>query len=197
MSGICAIVLAAGESKRMGYPKMLLDFHGKTMLETVINNVKASGVDDILVVLGAYRNELENIVMKTGIRSCYNDIYKEGMLTSVQCGFRNIPDKTEAVLVFQGDQPLITSKVIVKVIEEYKRSGKGLVIPVYKNRRGHPLLVAGKYYSEIGKLDPQRGLRSLPEIFSSDVEEVVVDECGILRDFDTFEEYRNEINQIH
>ncbi len=197
MSGICAIVLAAGESKRMGSPKMLLDFHGNTILETVIRNIKASDVNDILVVLGAYRNKLESIIKKTAIRSCYNDIYKEGMLSSVKCGFRKIPDETEAVLVFQGDQPLITPKVINKVIEGYRSSGKGIVIPVYKKRRGHPLLVAGKYFSEIEMLDPQRGLKSLSEIFSDDVEEVPVDEYGILRDFDTFEDYRKEINQIH
>jgi molybdenum cofactor cytidylyltransferase len=197
MAGICAIILAAGESKRMGSPKMLLDFNGKTMLETVIGNVRDSDVDDILVVLGAYRSKLERIVRNTGVRSCYNDIYKDGMLSSVKCGFRNIPHGAEAVLVYQGDQPFITSKVTNKVIEEHINTGKGIVIPVFKNRMGHPLLVGKKYFMEIEKLDQAKGLRSLAEIFSDDVAKVSVDEGGILRDFDTFEDYRKEINQIH
>ena len=197
MPGVCAIILAAGESKRMGFPKMLLDFNGVPMLECVIRNVKSSEVNDIVVVMGAYREEIQNIVERTGVKCCYNDIYKEGMLSSVQCGFRYLSQEADAVLVFQGDQPFISSDVINKVIVSYRSSGKGILMPVFKNRRGHPLLVDRKYFTEIEKLDPGKGLKSLSEIFSEDVEEVSVSEAGILRDFDTFEEYRNEINQTN
>jgi molybdenum cofactor cytidylyltransferase len=196
MSGISAIVLAAGESKRMGFPKMLLDFNGKPMLECVIDNVSQSEVDDIVVVLGAYRDELEKIVLATSASSCYNEDYKEGMLSSVKCGFRNLPSGTEAVLVFQGDQPLISAKLIDLVMEGYRNSGKGIIIPVHKNRRGHPLMVGKKYFSEIEKLSPDEGLRALSRKFSDDIYEVVTDEAGILRDFDTFEQYKNAFNQI-
>ncbi len=196
MPGICAIILAAGESKRMGSPKMLLDFGGYTMIETVIRNVRASSVDDIIVVLGAYRDEIQKIVDKTGTKSCYNDRYKDGMLSSVQCGFRNIPEGTIAVMVFQGDQPFITSGVSDAVISEFKKAGKGIIMPVYNGKRGHPLLISRKYFDEVGKLDHQRGLRSLSDIFSEDVEEVSVKEAGILRDFDTFDQYKKVINQI-
>ena len=196
MSGISAIVLAAGESSRMGSPKMLLDFNGRSMLECVIDNVSHSEVDDIVVVLGAYRDELEKIVSATSASSCYNENYKEGMLSSVKCGFRNIPADTKAVLVFQGDQPLISAKVIDEVVEGYRNSGKGIIIPVHKNRRGHPLMVDRKYFDEIEKLSPDEGLRSLSRKFSDDIYEVVTDEAGILRDFDTFEQYKKAIKQI-
>jgi molybdenum cofactor cytidylyltransferase len=197
MSGISAIVLAAGESTRMGFPKMLLDFNGRSMLECVISNIRESEIDDILVVLGAYRSELEEIVTKTSARCCYNDDYKDGMLSSVKCGFRNIPLLAEAVLVFQGDQPFITSKVIKKVVEAWGDSGKGIIIPVCKNRRGHPLMVSKKYFHEIEKLSRDEGLRSLSHKYLDDIFEVVTEEAGILRDFDTFEDYKSEINQIH
>ena len=180
----------------MGSPKMLLDFSGKTMLECVINNVSESVVDDIVVVLGAYRTELEKIVSSTSARFCINDEYKEGMLSSVKCGFRNIPADAEAVLVFQGDQPLISSKVINEVVKAYRNSGKGIIIPVHKSRRGHPLMVGNKYISEIEKLIPDEGLRSLSQKFPNDIQEVVSEEAGILRDFDTFEQYKRVINQI-
>lgn len=195
MSGISAIILAAGESKRMGSPKMLLDFGGITMLEKVICNVKASSADDIIVVLGAYREDILKIADNAGVRSCYNEIYREGMLSSVQCGFKNMATASDAVLIFQGDQPLITPEVTNSVINRYKNGVKGIVVPVYRNRRGHPLLVDRKYFGEIEKLDPGKGLRSLSEIFPSDVEEVSVDEPSILRDFDTFEEYIKAIKQ--
>ena len=195
MGKICSIILAAGESKRMGFPKMLLSFNGLTMIETVINNVSSSEIDNTIVVLGANRDLLMEKVSKYNVTCCYNDNYKEGMLSSVKCGFRNLPADIEAVLVFQGDQPFITSEVINVVIKAYSSSEKGIVIPVYKNRRGHPLMVSKKYRDEIEKLDSNLGLRSLAEKFSEDVLEVDTEQSGILVDFDTYEDYEKEINK--
>jgi molybdenum cofactor cytidylyltransferase len=197
MNEIWAIILAAGESKRMGYPKMLLGFNGATMIENVISNVKASNVNNIIVVLGAYREKLTEILRGSDVRRCYNDSYKEGMLSSVCCGFKNLPSDFEAVLVFQGDQPLINSKSINKVIEAYRLSGKGIVIPVFEKKRGHPILIDRKYRDEIEKLDPGSGLRSLAYNHTDDVLEVDTDDRGILRDFDTYKEYKKELNQTH
>jgi molybdenum cofactor cytidylyltransferase len=195
IGGLWAIILAAGESKRMGFPKMLLTFNGKTMIENVIGNIIRSDIDNTIVVLGADRDILIELVKNSSVKYCYNDNYKEGMLSSVKCGFRNLPSYFDAVLVFQGDQPLISPKVINIVIEAYRYSGKGIVIPVYNNKRGHPLLIDRKYRSEIGKLSAHQGLRSLSYQFSDDVLEVETDDSGILRDFDTYEEYKKEVNQ--
>jgi len=195
MGVIWSIILAAGESRRMGFPKMLLNFKGITMIETVINNVCGSEIDNTMVVLGANRDLLTEQISKYPVTCCYNDNYKEGMLSSVKCGFKNLPSDFEAVLVFQGDQPYITSEVINIVIKAYSSSGKGIVIPVYKNRRGHPLMVSKKYKDEIEKLDSSLGLNSLAKKFSDDVLEVDTEQSGILVDFDTYEDYEKEINQ--
>ena len=197
MGEIWAIILAAGESKRMGLPKMMLTFNGRTMIENVIANVSESKVGKIIVVLGAHREALVKLISKLPVKYCYNDNYKEGMLSSVQCGFRNLPSAYKAVLVFQGDQPLITSDAINEVIEAYLSSGKGIVIPVYKDQRGHPLLIDIKYMDEIERLSPDKGLRSLTYMFSDDVLEVDTNESGILTDFDTYEQYKKGINQIN
>lgn len=197
MGEIWAVILAAGESKRMGLPKMLLTFSGRTMIEKVITNVSESKIDKKIVVLGAYREALVELISKLPVKYCYNDNYKKGMLSSVQCGFRNLSSVCRAVLVFQGDQPLITSNAINEVIEAYLSSGKGIVIPVYKGRRGHPLLIDIKYRDEIEKLNPDKGLRSLACMFSDDVLEVDTNESGILTDFDTYEQYKKGINQIN
>ena len=197
MAEIWAIILAAGESKRMGSPKMLLPFKGFTMIENVIANVSCSKVDNIMVVLGADRDSIVKLIRTKAVNYCYNENYKDGMLSSVVCGFRNIPIGHSAVLVFQGDQPLITPKAINSVIEVYLSSGKGIVIPVYKCKRGHPILIDRKYRDEIQKLNPAEGLRSLALKYSDDVLEVNTDVAGILRDFDTYDEYKDEINKIH
>jgi molybdenum cofactor cytidylyltransferase len=189
MGAIRSIVLAAGESKRMGFPKMLLKFNEKTMIENVLDNVIESDSDSILVVLGAAMDDLMGIIGKYDVKHCYNNNYREGMLSSVQCGFKNLPSDTEAVLVFQGDQPFITPAVINSVINAYRSSGKGIVIPVYKGKRGHPLLLDGKYKDQIDTLDPEKGLRSVTYIHSADIHEVETNEPGILRDFDTYDDY--------
>lgn len=196
MGEIWAIILAAGESKRMGSPKMLLPFNGRTMMECVVSNVAVSIVDKIIVVLGAEREVLIQLADKLHVEYCYNDNYQEGMLSSVQCGFRYLPSDCKASVVFQGDQPLITFNTINAVINAYLSSEKGIVIPVFEKRRGHPILIDMKYRYDIGRLNPDEGLRSLAYRFPADVLEVDTDESGILRDFDTYEQYRKGINLI-
>lgn len=195
MKKFWAIVLAAGESKRMGSPKMLLDFGGVTMLERVIENITNSKISDTIVVLGAERDKLTEIIERMPVSHCFNENYREGMLSSVKCGFRNVPADTDAVLVFQGDQPFISPEVINSVIEKYLSSDFGLVMPVFNGKRGHPLLIDSRYFNEIELLDSSEGLRSLARRNSEDVLEVNTNQPGILRDFDTYAEYRNEINQ--
>lgn len=195
MGGIWAIILAAGESRRMGFPKMLLNFKGKTMIETVIGNIKSSGLANIIVVLGANHHLLTEIVVAESVKYCYNNYYQDGMLSSVKCGFRNLPSDMEAAIVFQGDQPLIKPSVISCLIDSFRTSGKGIIMPVFENKRGHPLLISCRYRNEVDKLDAHFGLRSLAYQFPDDVLEVETEEPGILRDFDTYGDYIKEITQ--
>ncbi len=196
MFELWAVILAAGESKRMGVPKMLLDFNGITMIEKVISNVTGSVIDKTMVVLGAEKEKIVGLIGQLPVRYCYNENYKEGMLSSVKCGLRNLPPRCDCVMIFQGDQPLITSAVINKIIEAHRGSDKGIVIPVYNNKRGHPLLIDKKYITEVEKLDPEYGLRSLSQKYHDDVLEVSINDSGILKDFDTYYDYINEINQL-
>ncbi len=193
MSELWGIVLAAGESKRMKTQKLLLPFNGKTMIETVIENISGSLVNKIIVVLGSDHEEILKALSHLPVKSCYNENYKQGMLSSVKCGVRALPEDYEAVLIFPGDQPLIPSKVVNLIIEAYRRSDKGILIPTYKNKRGHPILIERKYRNKIEQLDEKEGLRALAYQFADDVLEVETDSPEILMDFDTREEYLNAI----
>jgi molybdenum cofactor cytidylyltransferase len=195
MSDIWGIVLAAGESKRMNSQKLLLPFDGKPMIEIVIENIAVSSVDKIMVVTGSHKEEIIGATFHLSVTHCYNDNYKQGMLSSVKCGIRALPKDCEAVMIFLGDQPLIPVKVVNLVIGEYKSSGKGIVIPTCGKRRGHPLLIDRKYHKEIEQLDEQEGLRELAHKYADDVLEIETGEPGILRDIDTREEYLNAIKQ--
>jgi molybdenum cofactor cytidylyltransferase len=186
-----AIILAAGSSRRMGQQKLLLPYGESTIIETVVQNVVRSKLDHIMVVLGANSDAIRNALSALPVSFCYNEDHQRGMLSSILCGFRHIPEDAGAVLVYLGDQPGIPPFVTDRIIQAYNEELHGIVIPVHDNRRGHPLLVDIKYRREIEKLDLEKGLRSLMHLFPQDVLEVEVNESGILIDIDTREDYSN------
>jgi molybdenum cofactor cytidylyltransferase len=196
MSEIWAIVLAAGVSSRMGTQKLLLPFGDKTVIEKVIEEVESVVQSDIVVVLGSHHDEIREKVGKPAVKFIRNMQYSEGMLSSVICGFKALPDEAKAALLYLGDQPQIPSGVALEVISAWKQSGKGIVIPVYAGKRGHPVLIETRYKKEIEQLDPEQGLRILSKIYSSDVQEVECSYQEILRDIDTPDDYNQEINKM-
>ncbi|MCU0457208.1 MAG: nucleotidyltransferase family protein [Bacteroidales bacterium] len=195
MNELWSIILAAGESKRMGSPKMLLPFGRTTIIETVIENVMNSQAGDCMVVLGAESASIIRVISAWPVKYCINDDYRKGMLSSVICGFRALPESFSAALVFPADQPLIKPRSIDMVISAFRESGRGIVIPVHEGRRGHPLLVSSRYRDEIYRLPESEGLRALAGMFPGDVIEIETGTDDILKDLDNQEEYRKEFNK--
>jgi molybdenum cofactor cytidylyltransferase len=187
---IWAVVLAAGRSERMGSAKLLLPVGRSTLIETVISGVLRSRPDGIIIVLGADRKKLEPVVGKYPVRTVFNPDFEQGMLSSVKRGFKALPPEARAVLVFLGDQPASPASVACRIIDAYRKTGKGIVLPAYRGRRGHPVLIDLKYRDEVGALDPRIGLRQLPRAHPDDVFEVRVRTAAVLRDIDTPEDYR-------
>ena len=191
---ICALVLAAGKSERMGSQKLLLPFVGKTIIERVIDNILESGVGKILVVTGSHREEIEKVIHCLRVSTCYNPNYSDGMHTSVIRGFSAIPENTGAVMVFLGDQPFIPEEVIQTIILTWRQSGKGIIIPIYQGKRGHPVLFDLRLKNDVMLLDPVSGLRSVIVRHPEETVEVEVNFPEILRDIDTKNDYITELN---
>jgi molybdenum cofactor cytidylyltransferase len=192
---IWAMILAAGESRRMGEAKLLLPFRGKTIIETIIESVIRSKVDKILVVLGSDKEKIEEKIKNFPLEFAFNPDYRSGMLSSIQRGFKALPKDAQAVLIILGDQPSVSSKVINKIIAAYKKTGKGIVLPVYKKERGHPVLIDTKYRQEVAKLSPKIGLRKLVYNRPDNILEVKVETSSVLRDIDDAEDYRKELEK--
>jgi molybdenum cofactor cytidylyltransferase len=192
---ICALVLAAGESRRMGAPKLLLPFGDKTIIEHIVDNINQSKVDKILVVLGSRREEIRSKITDWPVLSAVNHRYREGMLSSIQTGFEALPKDTAAALVCLGDQPLIPFSVIDDLIKVYQKTKRGIVLPLYQKKRGHPILIDMKHKQEVLNLSPDIGLRALVHNHPQDVQEVEVDTPHILKDIDYPEDYRNELKK--
>ena len=192
---IWAIILAAGESKRMGKQKLLLPFGKKTIVETVIDNVIQSRVEKALVVLGANRDEIENKIRELPIKIVFNPNFSTGMLSSIKKGFQEAPETVQAVLIMLGDQPSISAVTINKVIDTYEKTKKGIILPIYKNERGHPILIDMKYRKEVENLNPEIGLRELVYRQSEDILEVDVEASAIINDIDDMKDYEREIKK--
>lgn len=190
---ITAVVLAAGRSERMGRPKMLLPFGRRTLIETVLAGVRRSRVDDVVVVLGAHRENVAAVVSKFAPRAVFNDDLEGGMLSSVIRGLHAVPAAARAFLVVLGDQPFPPATVIDRLIAGRERTGKGLVLPVHRGRRGHPLLIDIRYRDEVMALDPSVGLRQLLRDHPDDILEVPVRTPAVLADIDDPEDYRRAV----
>ena len=190
---IVAVVLAAGKSERMGRPKMLLPFGRKTLIETVLAGVLRSRVEGIVVVLGAHRDAIEPVVSKFALRTVFNDDFGTGMLSSVLRGLREVPAAAQAVLVVLGDHPFPPATVIDRLIAAHEKTGKGIVLPVHRGRRGHPVLIDMRYRDAVTALDPSVGLRQLARDHPDDVLEVSVRTPAVLADIDRPADYRKAL----
>lgn len=193
---ISAIILAAGESKRMGQPKMLLKWGKTTVLEHVISVFANAGVEDIVVVTGAARDEVEKIVAvaqtSCPARSVFNEGFVEGeMLSSIQCGLRDLAEKdSSAALIALGDQPQVREGSVWRVCEMFKETGSPLVVPSYHMRRGHPWLVEKSLWGEILAMRAPQTPRDFLNARADQIKYVEVEDEGILADLDTPEQYR-------
>jgi molybdenum cofactor cytidylyltransferase len=187
---IWAVVLAAGESRRMGRAKLLLPYGKNTIIETVIGNVIASSVDRTMVILGAHRRDIEEKIGRFSVKKVINRQYKKGMFSSVLCGLGSLPRSARAAVFVLADQPGIPAGVIDSLVESFQRENKGLIVPVYRKKRGHPLLLDLKYRREVESLPPDVGLRGLLQSHPEDILEVRVSSPEVLRDIDSPRDYR-------
>ncbi len=187
---IWAVVLAAGESRRMGRPKLLLPFGQSTIIETVVQNLMESSLDGILAVLGHrwpdFLDKLKNYAVETTV----NPHYKNGMLSSVQWGFQHLPAEAKAALVVLGDQPGISPRTVDTVIHAYKSAHRGIVLPVHAGSAGHPLLIDLRFRRQVQALDPAVGLRGLLALHPQEILRVEIEALSILQDIDNEQDYR-------
>lgn len=189
---IAAVVLAAGMSTRMGTLKQLLPFGKSTVLGSVIESLRAAGLDRVVVVLGHEADKVRESVATSQAEFAINDDYVLGMFSSVQAGLRALCPNTETFLICLSDQPSIRGETIRALIRKFSTCGKGIGIPFTDNDRGHPLFVSGKYLNELRLMAPTLTLKHFLSAHSADIARLPVEDSAILRDIDTPAEYEDE-----
>jgi len=187
---IRAVVLAAGRSRRMGTDKLLLPWAGSTVIAHIVDQVLGSVADRVAVVVGPEAAAVREALDGRACTFVTSPEPESEMLESLRCALRTLPSGCTAVLVVLGDQPGVTAELVDRLVSAGTQSGKGIVVPVYDGRRGHPLLFSAKYRERVLAAYDDTGLRGLLQEFPDDVLEVPVPSPDVLTDLDTPEDYR-------
>jgi len=188
---ISAIILAAGESKRMGQPKMLLPWGQLTVLEHVIITFQNAGIEDIVVVTGGAHQEVEKLVHSRKVRSVFNKEFFNGeMLSSIQCGLRRLTDQATATLIGLGDQPQIQEGTVRLICKTFSEKESRLIVPSFQMRRGHPWLVERSLWNALLEMRSPHSPRDFLNQHADEIQYVQVDDSSILADLDTPEDYQ-------
>jgi molybdenum cofactor cytidylyltransferase len=190
-----AIILAAGESRRMGQPKQLLPFGNKTMLECVIDAFASPRVDEIRVVLGYKADEIAAKIAHTGCKIVRNEHYQQGMFTSIQAGLRALPKEAKLVMIAVCDQPRLKRSTVETLIEKFEKERHKILIPSYNGRQGHPPVLRAAYAKEILAMDESMTLKHFYAVHADDITRLVVEDEGSLVDIDDRETYERELKK--
>ena len=187
---ISAILLAAGESRRMGSAKALLHYQGQTFIARICNAFLTAGVDELIVVLGARADELRRALpAHHKLRSVVNPRYSLGQLSSLMVGVGALSSESEATLVNLVDHPLIEVKTIQALMTSFRAAPLPILIASYQGKRGHPVLFSSQVYGEILAAPLDQGAKVVVRKDPTRVREIPLDDPGILADIDTPEDY--------
>ncbi|WP_057936391.1 nucleotidyltransferase family protein [Algoriphagus resistens] len=185
------IILAAGESTRLGYPKQIAQFNGKTLLQLAIDAANDSKADKRVLVMGAFRDEIKKTFPGASIPNIPNPHFQKGMSSSIKVGMEymlkfNRPDQ---VIIMLCDQPFVDAKILNKLIATQKKEGKGIVACAYSKTVGVPILFSEAYFKELMELAGDEGAKNIALAHEDDLVTVSFPRGKV--DIDTEEDLRD------
>lgn len=196
-AAVSAIVLAAGESSRMGEPKQLLEFKQNTIIEHTIDNLLDSNVFEVIVVLGYQAERVARLISNRPIMIVFNRNYQQGISSSISAGLKSVHKKANAVMFCLADQPSIDSSTINTIIQEFAAHRKGIAIPYYQGQQGNPVIFSNKYVEALFSLQGDTGGSQIISLNPDDILRVDVPCRGVITDIDTRDDYLKELNRIN
>jgi len=177
---LAAVILSGGESSRMGSPKALLRYRGKTFLEHLLAVTRHPRIGVRRVVLGPHAGPIAEAISLAADEIVINTEWQKGKLSSLHAALRSLPAGTEGLLLFLVDQPLVSSELVHQLIETFYVLKKCVVLPVCDGRRGHPVILGAELYSELLEAPLDVGARAVVWAHAQDIAEVQTDDEGCL-----------------
>ena len=192
---LAAIILAAGDSTRMGRPKALLPLGKDTFLSRIVNLAIADGLDPVKIVVGRHAVEINEALADLSASLIINMQPELGQLSSLRLGLDSLPEEVDGAVVFLVDHPFVKAPALASLLEAFEAGEGEIVIPVYEGQRGHPVIFGRAVFEELFNAPLSQGARAVVRADPKRVVEVDVDDPGILADIDTPEAYEKALNE--
>ena len=199
-SMLAALILAAGESRRMGSPKATLPFPtgeatpGKvTFLDHLVSVVQRPRVGLMRVVLGASAETIQKRVHLKPDWIVHNPDWARGQLSSIQAGIRSLPEATDGILLCPVDTPLISSALVDQLVKRFYETGKPIVLTVHRAKRGHPVIFSRALFGELLGAPLDQGAKAVVNAHRQETLEIDTEDVGVTLDIDTPELYRQHV----
>lgn len=193
---IGAIILAAGESRRMGFPKALLLYRGKTFLQSVLEASVAATLDPVVIVLGPDAPKILRAVDLSAAIVVRNDRPESGQIGSIKQGVSAVVNRpVEAALIWPVDQPHVLVRTVEQLIQTFRESHASIVVPTFSGRRGHPVLFGKATFPELLDAPQHVGARAVTRADPARVTTLPVEDAAVLEDIDTPEAYEGLVRR--
>lgn len=195
-TGIAAIIIAAGESRRLkGKVKQLLPWNNQPLISYIIDIVHSSGLSPIIIVLGANYSQIIPVIRSKPVKLIINPKWEEGKGSSISIGVNALPKEINAVMLFVIDQPFLSKELIGAIMREYARKEKVEIIAPYIGEiQSNPVLFTKKVFPSLLGLEKEEGGKKIISEFS--VKKLQWKDEKILRDIDTLEDYKAVLSSL-
>ena len=187
---IASLILAAGESSRMGSDKALLTYRGRAFLESILLNLRDAGIKEIAVVLGHHADEIQEAVNLQGVRVILNGNYQAGQTSSLQAGLAALEALSpEAVILCLVDHPAVSADVIAKLCDHFRVGKFQVIVPTFHGQNGHPVVIGRGLFPDLLALGPKQGANCVIRKYRAATRFVEVDDPGVVLDVDDPQTY--------
>ena len=188
---ISAILLAAGQSKRMaGENKLTKEIQGTPLIKHSVKNILASSIDELIVVLGHQKEIIEKLIDENEkIKFVFNKDFESGMASSIKTGLNNLSKKTEAFFICLGDMPMVSHDIYNQLIKS--KDNKEIIVPTYKGQQGNPVLFNKSMKEKILDITGDSGAKKIFELNKDKILNLEINDQSITKGFDTQDNFNS------